>query len=153
MASALKKEEDSEDLPGQGSTRSAVNGIVAELEISLINKVRNCWTAIIQETPIQPFVNGLQVSRVVKSTVKKATTPEMKGGRIGMQGADKTWKFPPGETFGQISGGVLRDPSTLPGRCAGALRGDPLRARCLAKVSVSKNPPYGGCAPGESSYT
>ncbi len=50
MAGTLKKEEGSEDLPGERATRSAVDGFVAELEIPLMNKFLNSRTTIIQET-------------------------------------------------------------------------------------------------------
>lgn len=102
MAGTLKEEEGSENLPGQRATRSAIDGFAAELEIPLMNKFLNGRSTIIHETPIQPFINGLQISRVVKVTIKQAAMAQGEGGRIGMQGADKTRKFPPREFEGKL---------------------------------------------------
>jgi hypothetical protein len=102
MAGSLKEEEGSEDLPGQGATRSEEDGSAAELEKPRINQLPDGGATIFQEIPVEPRVDGLQVSRVVKVTVQKAATPEREGGKIGMQGGDQSGKFLPGEIEGKL---------------------------------------------------
>ena len=98
----MKEEEGSEDLPRQAATRSAVDGMSVELKKPLIDKTLNGGTAMLQKMPIKPPVNGLQVSRVVKGTVKEAAAAQGKGNEMGMPNAHKTGKCPPGDLEGKL---------------------------------------------------
>ncbi len=102
MAGTLKEEEGSEDLPGQGATRSAVDRMCVKLEKPLIDKSLKGGTAMLQKMPIKPPVNSSQIARVVKGTVKKATAPQGEGNEMGMPNAHKTRKSIPGDLEGKL---------------------------------------------------